>query len=266
VFLSSAFHDGPNDRLHLARHLLSQHFFPPPEPLLSLEKLRVLELGAGTGVLAALLGPLCMSYIATDQPANTRLVEKNISVNSGAIKRSALGSPATIVSLDWMDVTTARKRATTKGHVYAVPEARDVDLVLAVDCIYNEALVQPLVDTLAATCSRGAIAWVVVELRSSDVVSPCLSNSDSLPFRPQWVWAAVRIGTVHCPVLTPGPCRVSSLLYSLITRSRFVNAAIPLGLVFVNLRSLSLTAASDISTSNCLGDNTHVSMLKRCPV
>ena len=47
------------------------------------------------------------------------------------------------------------------------------DLVVAVDCIYNENLVRPLVDTLAQYCPRGGktLVWVVVELRSSDVVS-----------------------------------------------------------------------------------------------
>ncbi len=60
------------------------------------------------------------------------------------------------------------------------------DLVLAVDCIYNENLVQPLVDTLHAYCPRGGktIVWVVVELRSSDVVSPSPRSSTPIPYNP----------------------------------------------------------------------------------
>lgn len=53
------------------------------------------------------------------------------------------------------------------------------DLILAVDCIFNESLVLPLVDTFAEYAGgrasqgreRTAVIWVVVELRSSDVVS-----------------------------------------------------------------------------------------------
>lgn len=48
------------------------------------------------------------------------------------------------------------------------------DLILAVDCIYNESLVGPLVDTIAEYAACGAVVWVVVELRSSDVVSSFL--------------------------------------------------------------------------------------------
>lgn len=160
--------------LHLARHLLTQHYFPPPVPLLrpeALEKCSVLELGAGTGVLAALLAPLCGSYVATDLDANLRLVRRNVEANAGAVKRSSgeAGRVATIEPLDWVEVSTARRRAESRGTTYLLDYTPD--LVLAVDCIYNEHLVQPLVDTLSVACSKGAIAWVVVELRSSDVVS-----------------------------------------------------------------------------------------------
>lgn len=118
-------------------------------------------------MLAALLGPLCQRYVATDRPENCRLVEKNVDANKSAVKG---GPPASVVPLDWMDISEARKRAAAKGATYVAPEAQGTDLVLAVDCIYNEHLVAPLVDALAATCANGAIAWVVVELRSADVV------------------------------------------------------------------------------------------------
>jgi predicted nicotinamide N-methyase len=136
--------------------------------LLPLADLNVLELGAGTGVLASLLGPVCARFIATDRPENMRLVEKNIDANKHAIKGSS--TFAAVAAVDWVDITAARNRAATKNQVYAVPEGRGIDVVLAVDCIYNEHLVAPLVDALAAACAHGAVAWVVVELRSADVV------------------------------------------------------------------------------------------------
>lgn len=53
----------------------------------------------------------------------------------------------------------------------------DYDMVLAVDCIYNDYLVQPLIDTFAFYCPRGGktVVWVVVELRSPEVVSSVLA-------------------------------------------------------------------------------------------
>lgn len=168
---------------HLARHILTQALFPPAAPLLSLSALasaKVLELGAGTGVLASLIAPLAGAYTATDRRENLKLVQRNVANNAlVAIKAAtkALGGerqPATTDELDWEQISAARARAQAKGEAYALPASSpgaDADLVLGVDCIYNEHLVQPLVDTLAAACARGAVAWVVVEKRSPEVVS-----------------------------------------------------------------------------------------------
>ncbi|CAK9779321.1 hypothetical protein CC85DRAFT_289437 [Cutaneotrichosporon oleaginosum] len=169
--------------LHLARHILTQAIFPPVAPLLSMQALasaKVLELGAGTGVLASLIAPLTAEYTATDRRENLKLVQRNVANNASATVKIASKildgnrSPATTEELDWEQVSAARARAQVKGETYALPAGSpgaDADLVLGVDCIYNEHLVQPLVDTLAAACSRGAVAWVVVEKRSPEVVS-----------------------------------------------------------------------------------------------
>lgn len=159
--------------LHLGRHLLSEYYFPPPSPLFdaaALGSATVLELGAGTGVLAALLAPLCGRYIATDQEDNLRLVRRNVLGNAGAVKAKGSGSAhvAEVDELDWVEVSAARERARARGTSHTLDMTPD--LVLAVDCIYNEHLVRPLVDTLSVACARGAVALVVVELRSSEVV------------------------------------------------------------------------------------------------
>ncbi|BEI84731.1 hypothetical protein CcaverHIS002_0501320 [Cutaneotrichosporon cavernicola] len=181
---------------HLARHILTQLLFPTASTLLSVSELasaKVLELGAGTGVLASLIGPLAGSYIATDRRENLKLVQRNVDNNASAaikIATKALGGdpqPAITAELDWEQVSAACARARTKGETYALPSGSpgaDADLVLAVDCIYNEHLVQPLVDTLAAACVRGAVAWVVVEKRSPDVLRHFLDTwqSDSAGF------------------------------------------------------------------------------------
>jgi predicted nicotinamide N-methyase len=160
-------------------------------PLLSLPALasaKVLELGAGTGVLASLIAPLAGAYTATDRQVNLKLVQRNVDNNAAAavkVATKALGGerlPATTAELDWEQVSVARAHAQAKGETYALPAGSpgaDADLVLGVDCIYNEHLVQPLVDTLAAACARGAVAWVVVEKRSPEVVSDAVPDRSS---------------------------------------------------------------------------------------
>ena len=117
----------------------------------------VLELGSGTGVLAALLGPLSKSWLATDIFSLLPLIDKNIKRNWPA-KSSA---KVEVRELDW---TWSRKELERN-----FPGSKETwDLVIAVDCLYNEALVQPFVDTLDALPCRVVI--VVSELRSSDVM------------------------------------------------------------------------------------------------
>ena len=69
--------------------------------------------------------------------------------------------------IDWFDMPTSRGSniVTTSDHAY--------DLILAVDCVFNDALALPLINTMNRYCRTGShtAALVVVELRSPDVVS-----------------------------------------------------------------------------------------------
>lgn len=189
--------------LALAENTLRTLLFEPPG-WLDWNDVSVLELGAGVGMLAMTLGAVAQQWTATDYlNENLRLVKRNCAENADVRTEIAhlVGkhtAPAqaewddddgkgkkgrrrerhaaheavempTLTQLDWTHVSAQRE----KGKA-VVPKA---DLVLAVDCLYNEHLVRPFVDTLAAACSDGAIAFIVVELRSSDVVStlPLLS-------------------------------------------------------------------------------------------
>lgn len=73
-----------------------------------------------------------------------------------------------VKEVDWMDISAERK-----GGKDFDDGKGEYDLILAVDCIYNESLGKPLVDTFAKFCQGEGktMVWVVVELRSSDVVS-----------------------------------------------------------------------------------------------
>lgn len=166
--------------LYLAKHLLSQYHFPPPHPLLDCSKLKdasVLELGSGTGLLALLLSPLCRRYTASDRLENVRLVQRNLELNRPPVPpprspRSAVArdwANVQVEEVDWVDVASCRRLRDAKEEPY--------DLILAVDCIYNENLLQPLVDTLTYYTSPGRTAvWVVVELRSADVLTAFLEK------------------------------------------------------------------------------------------
>ncbi|OXG16162.1 hypothetical protein C366_03866 [Cryptococcus neoformans Tu401-1] len=188
--------------LYLARHVLSQYYHPSAEitPLLDpslLKSSRILELGCGTGLLAVLLSRICGQYTASDRLENLKLVQRNIELNGLTIgngKVNTLGSLQNSVELeeiDWVQVSEDGKKRNSRPE----PERNheEYDLVLAVDCIYNEALVPPLVDTFARYCPIGGrtMVWVVVELRSADVMTTFL---DSWLQDSSGPWTIVRLG------------------------------------------------------------------------
>nr|XP_036583164.1 uncharacterized protein CTRU02_06757 [Colletotrichum truncatum]KAF6792140.1 hypothetical protein CTRU02_06757 [Colletotrichum truncatum] len=141
----------------------------------------VLELGCGISPLTALLlAPRISRYILTDQPYVSRMIHQNLEANplassaatksssssrrrkaggggggSGASSSSSSSSSASHAaagvgqggviefrSLDWeLDTPTP--------DLTGSPSARSFDAVVCCDCIYNEALVDPLVSTTA---------------------------------------------------------------------------------------------------------------------
>jgi len=161
----------------------------------------VVELGCGISpVVGLVLAPKVSRYVLTDQPYVARLVEQNLEENKDLLKdpsRAASGrrsrtraserkSPPTtresrisFVPLDWEtdDVTP------TLGG--AVP-ARSFDAVIACDCIYNEALINPLVQTCADACrlrtddesaaEKPCICIVAQQLRDHDVFEAWLDR------------------------------------------------------------------------------------------
>ncbi|KAK8846569.1 hypothetical protein IAR55_005655 [Kwoniella newhampshirensis] len=209
--------------LHLARLILSQHHHRPPQSPTIInpeffKKANILELGAGTGLLAILLAPICASYTASDRMENLKLVKRNLELNGlGAAghtvlpddslhrkekeKKAAKSNGETrldvrLEEIDWIAVSEETKRQHGRGqshHAHDGEEELVYDLVLAVDCIYNEHLVRPLVDTLARYCPVGGktVVWVVVELRSADVLTTFLEAWTSDPSDP---WTIVRLG------------------------------------------------------------------------
>ncbi|CAE7168971.1 unnamed protein product [Rhizoctonia solani] len=136
--------------VHLAKLLLQQYYFPPHPPhsaLFNPNRLansRIVELGSGTGVLGRALLPLLSDnghITLTDLPELTPLLRKN-----------AKSDKVSVEPLDW---------------TWQILPKLTADLVLCVDCIYNTALVRPLVRVLG---TFDAPVLVVIELRDEDVV------------------------------------------------------------------------------------------------
>ncbi|WYZ46301.1 hypothetical protein EsH8_IX_000526 [Colletotrichum jinshuiense] len=150
--------------------LFATYLSSPTSPFTSIFRpsSTVLELGCGISPLTALLlAPRISRYILTDQPYVSRMVHQNLEANplpkaGGSSKASSSrrrkAAPANDAKseggagvgsgviefrpLDWeLDTPTP--------DLTGSPQARSFDAVVCCDCIYNEALVAPLVSTTA---------------------------------------------------------------------------------------------------------------------
>ena len=141
-----------------------------------LKSSHVLELGAGTGLLSVILGPLVARYTATDIAPILPLIRKNLALNfDGWPAPSSLpsspsevpksGANVHVEELDWLAPLPRASR------IVSPP----VDLVLAIDCIYNPSLLPALVSTLDRVSNADTVALVVMELRQEDVVREFLA-------------------------------------------------------------------------------------------
>lgn len=124
--------------------------------LLSLYDLNVLELGSGSGLLAivcALLG--AKTVVATDQEERLPQLKRNLVSNEVA-------NLVVARELDWSDHETLFDEDVD-------PPNLEYNLVVATDCIYNEAVTVLFVKTLAKLNCQFAI--IALELRTQEVQS-----------------------------------------------------------------------------------------------
>lgn len=141
----------------------------PSNPILTkinLANASILELGCGISPLSALaLGPRVSRYVLTDQSYVQRLLQKNIDENfssafssgtstptggRGRKKRNAHGpiAPQSNIRFTTLDWETDEVTPSLVGS----GDARSFDAVVACDCVYNYALVDPFVQTCADAC------------------------------------------------------------------------------------------------------------------
>jgi hypothetical protein len=133
----------------------------------------VLELGCGiSGLLAMALAPLVGTYFATDTGsiAGSKTLRQNLAQNAQTSKSSNI----VVRSLDWESDSVARLY-----DEIGLGPGQQIDLVIACDCIYNEALVAPFVETCVEICrlSRDAptACLIAQQLRSPGVFEQWLA-------------------------------------------------------------------------------------------
>lgn len=147
----------------------------------------MLELGAGiSGLIALSLAPKVKRYLATDQDYVLKILRENIAQNygrtashpkrQGARKKRNVETRADItpaidvIHLDW----ETSQASTLYAQTTLVADQDHIAAVIAADCIYNEALIQPLVETCSDVCrlapeEKPTLCIIVQQLRSPDV-------------------------------------------------------------------------------------------------
>ncbi|KAK9770804.1 hypothetical protein SCAR479_12481 [Seiridium cardinale] len=148
----------------------------------------VIELGCGiSGLTGLALAPSISRYVLSDQSYVSKFVESNLAENIGTTTTSSSGSrrkgktssaisrtSLAFTPLDWEldEVTT---------DLTGSDDTKSFDVVIACDCIYNDALIRPLVQTCVDICrlrdadevacaNRGpAICIVAQQLRDPEI-------------------------------------------------------------------------------------------------
>ncbi|KAF2019379.1 hypothetical protein BU24DRAFT_118785 [Aaosphaeria arxii CBS 175.79] len=162
-----------------------------------------LELGAGvSGIVALTLSSKIKRYIATDQDYVIKILKQNILDNLPVAPSDSKGSqkrarPRTKTPqakqqtssprVDTLELDWEMDSMSSLPHLLGEQDNR-LDLVIACDCIYNEALIEPFNSTCAQLCRLGSdmnpdkptLCVVAQQLRSPDVFESWATNFHSL--------------------------------------------------------------------------------------
>ncbi|KDE05408.1 hypothetical protein MVLG_04203 [Microbotryum lychnidis-dioicae p1A1 Lamole] len=175
--------------IHLAHHILKDHYFPSPlhPPLFpSLSHLRVLELGSGTGFLGCALAPFVGHWTFTDQYESLQLIQRTLSKNQA--NDVALMDPKRfeVQELDWVEEardSSSNSNSTKPPNELQSREDLEPHLIIASDCIYNPSLAKPLARTIAKRAIKGkTVVLVASELRDQDALEIFLAEWIELDF------------------------------------------------------------------------------------
>lgn len=143
----------------------------------------VLELGAGTGALPAMVGQLAKSWLATDQEQLLPLMRKNLD------NRSNVG----VAPLDWFDflnppsshsaqlrkkqILDHFKLGAVAGTGQDAERGHWPDVIICCDCIYNPGLFDALIAALDVfTEKQKTVVLVSCEMRSDESLAEFLTK------------------------------------------------------------------------------------------
>ena len=170
----------------------------------------ILELGCGiSGIMGLSISPFAKSYILTDQPYVQKLLSVNLSSNTRSTSttsslpskraprqnRNANKNPhlnstpkqpsqdtLKFVPLDWETDSITNLFSSNPSSTNNQNEPPGFDIVLALDCIYNDTLIPPLVSTLFDACSlRPSLPSSLSSSPHQSFPSPNQSSSNEPP-------------------------------------------------------------------------------------
>jgi len=126
----------------------------------------VVELGCGvSGLIGLVLSQVVKRYVLTDQAYVMKYLKENISANAresihpakatkkGGLKSAMKEEILKTLPLDWETDSAENLKS-------VIAPAGSIDLLLLCDCVYNEYLVEPLVQTCVDICRLGSLESV----------------------------------------------------------------------------------------------------------
>ena len=149
----------------------------------------VVELGCGVaGLIGLVVSQLVGCYVLTDQHYVMKLLRENITANSGTPQESkqvpkkkqdktqyGRRDVLKTLPLDWETDSSQNLKT-------VIPGDSSIDLVLLCDCVYNEYLIGPLVQTCVDLCrlesstSSATVVLIAQQLRSDIVLQVFLES------------------------------------------------------------------------------------------
>ncbi|TGO52755.1 hypothetical protein BCON_0135g00040 [Botryotinia convoluta] len=214
--------------------LFAKWISSPTNPLLQHQIITpnsvALELGCGiSGLIALTLSPLLQTYILTDQPYVLKFLSQNLSSNSSisssttnskSKSRKSKTSSSTSTSTSTTQQTSTNKiipltldweTDVVSSSLTCSETTTSFDTIIACDCIYNDALIPPFVQTCVDLCrlrstssspkdqdqtepSNPTLCVIAQQLRSPDVFESWLKEFNK-SFR---VWRVQEGGIQEC--------------------------------------------------------------------